>query len=179
MQAQGALRSLILNMEDFRKMRTDIANSGGTVDKAFAQREAQDASIQWRDFMGAVQRLGIVLGNGFLPAATRFLTSADSMISRVVAFAQANPRLTSTLMTLLGMLVAARIGLGALQFAFGGILGPISLAYRLLKSYEGLAGVVAFFPGLPPVWAWSRASAPRSPLRSPASWAQSACSACR
>ncbi|WJS98218.1 phage tail tape measure protein [Novosphingobium humi] len=148
MQAQGALRSLILNMEDFRQMRAEIAQSGGTVERAFAQREAQDASIKWRDFMGAVQRLGIVLGNGFLPAATRFLTSADGMISRVVAFAQANPRLTSTLMTLLGGLVAARIGLGALQFAFGGILGPVSLAYRLLKSYEGLAGVVAFFPRL-------------------------------
>ncbi|WCT76309.1 phage tail tape measure protein [Novosphingobium humi] len=148
MQAQGALRSLILNMEDFRRMRADIAKSGGTVDKAFAQREAQDASIKWRDFMGAVQRLGIVLGNGFLPAATRFLTSADGMISRVAAFAQANPRLTSTLMTLLGGMVAARIGLGALQFAFGGILGPVSLAYRLLKSYEGLAGVIAFFPRL-------------------------------
>ncbi|MBB3953410.1 phage tail tape measure protein [Novosphingobium sediminicola] len=148
MQAQGALRSLILNMDDFRKMRADIAKSGGTVDKAFAQREAQDASIKWRDFMGAVQRLGIVLGNGFLPAATGFLTTADGMISRVVAFAQANPGLTSTLMTLLGGLVAARIGIGALQFAFGGLLGPVATGYRLLKQFETLGGVVAIFPRL-------------------------------
>ncbi|NOW46692.1 TP901 family phage tail tape measure protein [Novosphingobium sp. SG751A] len=148
MQAQGALRSLILNMDDFRKMRADIARSGGTVDKAFAQREAQDASIKWRDFMGAVQRLGIVLGNGFLPAATRFLSVADGMISRVAAFAQANPRLTTSLMTLLGVLVAARIGVGALQWGIGGLFGPIALLYRLLKTYEGLAGVVAIFPRL-------------------------------
>ncbi|MBN9146510.1 MULTISPECIES: phage tail tape measure protein [unclassified Novosphingobium] len=148
MQAQGALRSLILNMEDFRKMRADIAKSGGTVDKAFAQREAQDASIKWRDFMGTVQRLGITLGNGFLPAATRFLSVADGMISRVAAFAQANPRLTTSLMTLLGVLVAARIGVGALQWAVGGLFGPVALLYRLLKTYEGLAGMVAIFPRL-------------------------------
>lgn len=148
MQAQEALRALVLNMDDFRKMRADIAKSGGTVDKAFAQREAQDASIQWRDFMGTVQRLGITLGNGFLPAATRFLSVADGMISRVAAFAQANPRLTTSLMTLLGVLVAARIGVGALQWGIGGLFGPVALLYRLLKTYEGLAGVVAFFPRL-------------------------------
>lgn len=146
MQAQEALRSLILNMEDYRKMRADIAGSGGTVDKAFAQREAQDASIKWRDFMGAVQRLGIVLGNGFLPAATQFLSTADGMISRVAAFAQANPGLTTTLMSLLGGLVAARIGIGALQFAFGGLLGPVATGYRLFKQYEELGSVAAMFP---------------------------------
>jgi hypothetical protein len=47
MQAQSALRTLILNMQDYRKIRGDLAKSGGTVDAAFRQREAQDASVAW------------------------------------------------------------------------------------------------------------------------------------
>jgi hypothetical protein len=42
MQAQSALRTLILNMDDYRKIRADLGKSGGTVQAAFAQREALD-----------------------------------------------------------------------------------------------------------------------------------------
>lgn len=146
MQAQEALRALVLNMDDFRKMRADIARSGGTVDQAFAQREAQDASIKWRDFMGAVQRLGIVLGNGFLPAATRFLSVANSMIGYVASLAQAYPGLTTALMSLVGGLVAARIAWGAMQFAVGGAFGPLATVYSLFKQYNELGSLAALFP---------------------------------
>jgi len=148
MQAQSALRSLILNMEDFRKMRTEITKGGGTVDRAFAQREARDASIAWRDFMGSVERLGITLGNGFLPAATTFLGATNSMIGAVSAWAQANPRLSSTLMMVLGGAVALRIATGGLLFAFGNLLGPLSAGITIWRQYRLLGSLAAVFPNV-------------------------------
>lgn len=145
MQAQSALRALILNMSDFRKMREDIARGGGTVDRAFGQREARDASIKWRDFMGSVQALGITMGNSFLPAATQFLTTATGIITVVGGWAQANPQAAATLTTLLGGMIAARIALGGLQFAFGSLLGPIAstIAFFRRAMVLGQLGSVA------------------------------------
>jgi hypothetical protein len=71
MQAQSALRTLILNMDDYRKIRTDLGKSGGTVEAAFHQREAHDASVAWEGFKGSVSALAITLGATLLPASAR------------------------------------------------------------------------------------------------------------
>jgi hypothetical protein len=59
-QAQMGLIALMQNMDKYRAMREQIQNqSAGTIDAAFGQREARDASVQWQDFTGQLQRMAI------------------------------------------------------------------------------------------------------------------------
>jgi hypothetical protein len=57
-------------------MREQIQNqSAGTIDAAFGQREARDASVQWQDFTGQLQRMAIVVGTRLLPQFMPFLST--------------------------------------------------------------------------------------------------------
>jgi hypothetical protein len=115
-QAQMGLIALMQNMDKYRAMREQIQNqSAGTIDAAFGQREARDASVQWQDFTGQLQRMAIVVGTRLLPQFMPFLSALASTMDRAGQWADANPRLASGLASL-GGVVAARIGFGALQF---------------------------------------------------------------
>ncbi|HZG31907.1 MAG TPA: phage tail tape measure protein, partial [Sphingopyxis sp.] len=70
MQAQGAIRSLIQNLEEYRKVRDDSMKSGGTIDAAFNQRLLRDANVGWAGLKASVSELAITLGAGLLPAVT-------------------------------------------------------------------------------------------------------------
>lgn len=146
MQAQSALRALILNLDDYRKIRADISKSDGTVGKAFQQRELQDASVAWQSFLGTMSTLAITLGTTVLPVATRFFGMINTGVSAISDWAQANPEAASTLITLVAGMAAARIGLGALQFAFGGILGPAAKAIGVWKKVKDAGGFALAFP---------------------------------
>ncbi|WP_298165380.1 phage tail tape measure protein [Novosphingobium sp.] len=147
MQAQGALRQLILDMGDYRKIREQISTgAAGTVDAAFRQREAQDASIAWQAFKGSASELAITLGNTVLPAGTRVLGMVNSLMMGVGQWAQANPRLASGLTTLVTALIATRIGFGALQYVLGAALGPFSTLWGVVMKWRALGSLAAVFP---------------------------------
>jgi TP901 family phage tail tape measure protein len=146
MQAQSALRALILNMDDYRKIRAQISNASGTTDKAFRQRELQDASVAWMSFKGSVSALAITLGTTLLPVATEFFGYLNTGIGAVSRWAQANPEAARSLMTLAAGIAAARVGLGVLQFAFGSILGPIATAWGWFSKIRAVGGLVSIFP---------------------------------
>ncbi|WP_313800973.1 phage tail tape measure protein [Sphingobium sp.] len=148
MQAQSALRSLIQNMDEFRKMRAEIAKSSGTTDRAFDQRVARDATVQWRAFLGTASRLAIVLGTTLLPVATNVLNIVGRAAERFGDWAQANPALAASLMQGAAALVSFRIGLGVAQFALGSIIGPlgsvISIARKAAPVLALLRGAAIF-----------------------------------
>lgn len=147
-QAQSALRSLILDLEDYRNIRSQIARSSGTVDRAFRTRQINDASIEWKKFRSQLSDTAINLGTTVLPAFNRFLAIVNAGVGSLSRWAQANPRLASALFTLVGGLAAARIGLGALQFAFGGLLGPMATAWGWLAKFRLAGGIAAMLPRL-------------------------------
>ena len=128
MQAQSALRTLILNMQDYRKIRTDLAKSGGTVDAAFRQREAHDASVAWESFKGTMSNLAITLGATLLPVMTQFFSWVNTTVGAVSRWAQANPELARGLMTLVTGFVAGKLAVGALQYGFGSLLTSFATA---------------------------------------------------
>jgi TP901 family phage tail tape measure protein len=146
MQAQSALRALILNMDDYRKIRAQISNASGTTDKAFRQRELQDASVAWMSFKGSVSALAITLGTTLLPVATEFFGYLNTGIGAVSRWAQANPEAARSLMTLAAGIAAARVGLGVLQFAFGSILGPMASVWGAWQKYKTAATFAEAFP---------------------------------
>lgn len=148
-QAQMGLLALIQNLDKYRQIRAQISSgSGGTVDRAFAQREAQDASIQWATFMGTAQELAITLGTRVLPAATRFLSQVSRITVAVSDWARRNPALAGALANLAVGLVGARIGLGALQFALGSVLGPAASFIGFFRKAQVLGSVAAMLPRL-------------------------------
>lgn len=147
-QAQMGLLGLIQNMDAYRKMRADIMKSAGTVDRAFGQRELQDGMIAWSAFRANAEATSLVLGGKLLPVATQFLGIVGGMAGAVGDWAQAHPQATTALLTMVAGLGAARIGLGALQFAFGGLLGPMATAWGWWKKYKELGTIAEAFPRL-------------------------------
>jgi TP901 family phage tail tape measure protein len=140
MQAQSALRTLILNMDDYRKIRADLGKSGGTVQAAFAQREALDASVAWQSFTGTMSALAITLGATLLPSVTQFFGWVNTGVSAIARWAQANPELAGQIMTLASAFIAGRMALGALQFGFGSALsGLATLRNGFMMVRAGIA----------------------------------------
>lgn len=138
MQAQGAIRALIQNLEDYRKIRDQAMKSEGTVDRAFNQRLVRDATVKWRSFMGTVSNIAIVAGSALLPALTDVAGSVEGTMRHVLAWSQANPQLASGIVKVAAGLVGLKIGFGIVQFAVGGVLGPLSTAYRLFKQLRAV-----------------------------------------
>lgn len=132
-QARMGILALIQNMDEYRRIRAQAMQSGGTVDRQFNQRVARDATVQWRAFLGSASSLAIVLGTTLLPVMTEVLGYVGALGNRMAAWAQRNPELAGTLTRLAAGFVAARIGLGVLQFAFGSIIGPLGSVIRFVR----------------------------------------------
>jgi TP901 family phage tail tape measure protein len=142
-QAQMGVLALIQNMDKYRAIRDQIkSGSGGTVDAAFGQREAQDASIAWASFRGTLSELAITLGANLLPAATQFLGTANSAIQSVSTWARANPALASGFASLVTWFIAGKIALGAFHFGFGSILKMVATARTVFTQASTVFGVL-------------------------------------
>lgn len=138
-QARMGILALIQNMEEYKRIRAQAMRSGGTVDRQFNQRVARDATVQWRAFLASASSLGIVLGTTLLPVMTDVLGNLTSMAAKVSNWAKANPELASTLMKTAAALATARIGIGALQYAFGTILGPAATFIKFFRTVDGVS----------------------------------------
>lgn len=125
-QARMGILALIKDLDEYRRIREAAMNSGGTVDKAFAQRTARDATVNWRAFLASASALAITLGSTLLPVATQAMDMISGLANSVTAWAQANPEAAATLVKIVAGLAVFKIGLGAVQFAIGGILKPLA-----------------------------------------------------
>lgn len=138
-QARMGILGLIQNMEEYRRIRGEAMNGDGTVDKAFAQRAAGDATVNWRAFMGTASQLAIVLGTTLLPVMTETMSMLVGAGQSVAAWAQANPEAAGFMVKLVAGFAAMRIGIGALQFAFGGLLGPAANVFAFFRKADGIS----------------------------------------
>ena len=148
MQAQSAIRSLMQNMDEYRRIRAAALDSGGTVDKAFAQRSARDATVNWKAFLGTASSLAITLGNTLLPVATQALTLLTNLGNRVAAWAQRNPEAAATLTKLVASLAVFKIGLGATQMVLGALFGPLARIIALWQKFRVVGSLAAMLPKL-------------------------------
>ncbi|MBA4079664.1 MAG: phage tail tape measure protein [Erythrobacter sp.] len=136
-QARMGLLALIQNLDEYRRVREAAMNSSGTVDAAFDQRVLNDATVSWRAFMGSVSGLAITLGTTLLPVMTSAINSINSVMQAVSSWAQANPEAAGTIIKVVGALAAFKLGLGAVQFAIGGVMRPIATMTPLIMKYAG------------------------------------------
>ena len=147
-QARAGLLALIQGMEQYRSIRKSALNSGGTVDQAFGQRAARDATVNWRAFMGTASTLAITLGTTLLPVMTNVLSQMNTVVSAVSRWAQANPRLASGIIQTVAGLITLRVGLGAVQFAFGSLLGPLARVIAFFRTVDGISRFGTMMVGL-------------------------------
>ena len=70
------------------------------------------------EFKSAVEGAGIALGEALFPALTAMFEALKPVLAAVTAFAEANPELTATVVTLTASLVARRGAAIGLRFAF-------------------------------------------------------------
>ncbi|HEY9092046.1 phage tail tape measure protein [Parasphingorhabdus sp.] len=143
MQAQGALRSIIQNLEEYRRIRKSAGEAGGLIDQAFDQRAANDSTVKWREFMGTASALAITLGTTVLPVMSEIFGTLNTSVTAMAAWAQAHPEAAGMIMKLVGGLAILKIGLGAAQFAFGSLLGPAASIFQFFSA-TNIAGVSRF-----------------------------------
>ncbi|MCH2486141.1 MAG: phage tail tape measure protein [Erythrobacter sp.] len=139
MQARQGIMALIQNLDEYRNIREAAMKSDGTVEKAFGQRAARDAMVNWKAFLGTASALAITLGTGFLPAATDALNMVVALGNRIADWAQANPETASTLMKLVAGLALFKVGLGATRYVLGTFMGPAANVIAFFRKVEGVS----------------------------------------
>lgn len=131
-EAKLGLMSLMKYRKEYEKLKADAGGSAaaGTVDTDF-QRQIQSFSGTLTSFQNTSQRLGITLGNALLPSLTRIAEAITPLVERFAAFAQANPRITTGLVTIAGAfagLVVIAPFVSSLIGIFGSLSGAITAA---------------------------------------------------
>ncbi|MES2905027.1 MAG: phage tail tape measure protein [Pseudomonadota bacterium] len=143
MQAQAAIRTLIQNLDEYKRVRDSAMAGGGTVDRAFDQRVMRDANANWQGFMGTVSTLAVTLGTTLLPTLTQVGHYLTVGLQGITAWTHAHPELAGGIMKAVAAFAAMRIGIGLAQIAFGTILGPISTFYRFFAKVNGVSRFTA------------------------------------
>ncbi|MDC7675391.1 phage tail tape measure protein [Asticcacaulis machinosus] len=149
MQAQAALRPLVQNMEEYRRIRAEALKASGVVDQDFAIRSAS-AGTQARAIMGDLSRLALVVGTALMPAFSEVSGHIRTAADRFEAFASKNPQVISFIVKTIAVLAGLNIALGASRFAFGMVIGPIAHLYNgflmLGKLGPVMQGIIGFAP---------------------------------
>ena len=147
-EANRAMTALMQNYDKFGQMKKDIAAADGVTDQAFEQRMANDQNAQMRQLGSAGAGLILAVAPVLTPALTALANAITPLANSVADWARENPGLAKTILMTVAGFGAARVALGGLQFAFGGMLGPLSKGYQLWKKYRTLGSIAETFPKL-------------------------------
>lgn len=107
--------------EDFNKLMHAIDNADGASDRMAStmQNNLRGSMIAAKS---AAYDLNVELGQSMTPALRGVSGALTSVLNGVTRFANANPRLTSTIAIFVGIVGGALVVLGALGIAIGGII---------------------------------------------------------
>lgn len=139
MQAQGAIRPLIQNLEEYRRIRAEAAKAGqaapgqGIVDADFALR-AQNASVQARALQGNLIAIAMTAGQHLLPTFAALSEKALALTERFSAWADKNPGTLDLIVKLVAGFAALNLGVGAARLLFGNLVGPAMQVFNGLMK---------------------------------------------
>ena len=136
-QVQAGLRPLIQNMEEYRRIRAEAGNAGGTTDRDFAER-MRDSAEASKQLKVNAETLAIQLGTVLLPTVNDLLGKAAAMAGRLGDWAQRHPTLTKAV-ALLAVGLTALLGAAALlTLGYAAMMGPMAL-FGALSTATGIA----------------------------------------
>ncbi|WP_099867836.1 phage tail tape measure protein [Pararhizobium haloflavum] len=157
-QVQQGLRSIIQNMEEYRRIRDEAMRASGVVEKDFQNRiqSAEGATLRWQ---AAVENLSIAIGNGLLPLLSDVTNNIVPLIDKIGALAEAHPRLARAAIVATGGMIALRVGMIGVRWAAlmmrGGALAAVlpiiklgSWAKRAATNAVGLQASLAALSGV-------------------------------
>lgn len=131
-ESLGSISPLLTNMkalEDNLGKVADKQKYAGSMEKEYAARAATTANnIQLAKNQMAA--LGITIGNVLLPGVNSMIGSFNTVMSKVQAWAQANPVLAGTLTKIAVGAIAIVGGLSALSIGAIAIFGPMMMVGR-------------------------------------------------
>lgn len=143
-EAASALRPLIQNMDEYRRIRADALKAAGTVDADFAIR-SQNASVQARILAGDVQHIAVVLGEQMLPQLIKVTGPVVHLADQFAKWADTHKTAAGILMQTVVGIAAFNLALGGARLAISGVLGPLAMVKNGLAWVRGFgvaAGVV-------------------------------------
>jgi TP901 family phage tail tape measure protein len=124
-QVQQALRPLIANLEEYRRIRAEAGSASGTTDRDFAER-MKDSAEQARSLRVSAQTPAISLGTQLLPAANRVAAMAAAVTERISAWTQRHPRLTKSLLFATAAVSGLFMVLGGGAIVIAGLAAPFA-----------------------------------------------------
>ncbi|MCU4417116.1 phage tail tape measure protein [Acinetobacter bereziniae] len=131
-ESLGSISPLLTNMKALEVNLGKVADKqkyAGSMEKEYAARAATTANnIQLAKNQMAA--LGITIGNVLLPGVNSMIGSFNTVMSKVQAWAQANPALAGTLTKIAVGAIAIVGGLSALSIGLITIFGPMMMVGR-------------------------------------------------
>lgn len=135
-ESVGAIAPMLMNL---KKLEANFALVGNKAAYAGSMNKEYLAAIATTDgatglAMNSLKALNIEIGTTMLPTITSAAENIRSIALAMRDWSQAHPQLASNIVTVLSSLIAFRMGLGVLKFAFGGILGPLGTTIAFFKK---------------------------------------------
>lgn len=142
-QVQQGLRPLIQNIELYRQIRKEAMAAQGVVEADYARRLETARGALMR-LSVALESIKLAIGSALLPALADLAAKFAPIAEMVVDFAEANPRLTRSVVALAAGLIGLRVALIGLQYAAllakGGLLSMLVPFVRVGKAARAAAG---------------------------------------
>ncbi len=148
-EVQKALRPLIQNIAEYRRIRAEAMKAQGVIEEDYQRRLKTSRGFADR-LRATVENLNASLGVALLPAFNDIADKVSGVANKLAAFAEANPKLTRSIVLVTSALIGLRIAHTALNFvglmAKSGALSVLSLGLRGIAPAAWLASTVLMGP---------------------------------
>lgn len=129
---KAAISLLSGGVDGFNNSVQSMIDSAGATEKAFAKME-NTTEAKMAKAKNSISNLGIVLGQTLLPIVGNLADKVAVVTTKISEFAQANPKLVSTITKVAAGLAALKVGmLGTKMVALSAQSGILSMAKNLL-----------------------------------------------
>jgi TP901 family phage tail tape measure protein len=144
MQAQEALRALIQNIDEYKRIRDDANRASGSIDSDFRNRMKTTAE-RFQALKLRVENLGIKIGAALVPVLERIAELLVPIVEKITAWVKANPELVATIAKVVGGLMLLNITSLIARWSFGSVVGLFLKASKVSFALPlaGLVGIAA------------------------------------
>lgn len=146
MQVKSFITPMLANMEEYRRIKGEVMSASGTVDADMNRRASEDPTVAWRDFGESLRQLRDAVITPLLPKLGELIGHITVGARAVTSFAAAHPALTENIAMLGAALLAGKVGVVGVGYAFTFVKGAfLALRVAMLANPIGLliAGIVA------------------------------------
>ena len=148
-QVQAALRPLVQNLDQYRRIRSDALQATGTVEADFQQRLRTDPAARLQRFNAQWEVMKEKLGDRVLPAINKLIDKLGPVLDRMSTWIDQHPKAASALGTLVTALAGLLTMLGSVSIAIGFVWRPLVMVFgwimRLGPVFGSLLGWLSRF----------------------------------